>query len=101
MASQGRKSTKNAQRRPRAAKKVSEVGLFFVVGGKPWAEGVLWTENPSVSGFRTYGVDHSDFWSRLQDLGAAPKDVHLGTLPAGGCTTLTRPAASLSSPTVA
>jgi hypothetical protein len=49
MASQGRKSTKNTQRRPRAAKKVSEVGLFFVVGGKPWAEGVLWTENPGVS----------------------------------------------------
>jgi len=62
---------------------VPEVGLFFVIGGKPWAEGVPWTENPGISGFRTYGVDHPDFWSRLQDLGAAPKDMPYEDCPRG------------------
>lgn len=64
-------------RRVTAAEKamVPKVGLFFVVNGKPWVEGIPWTENPSLAGFRTYGVGHPDYWNRLQDLGAVPRDM--------------------------
>ena len=60
-----------------------KVGLFFVVNRKPFVEGIPWTENPSFSGFRTYPVGHPEFWSRLQDLGAAPADIPYEDVPRG------------------
>jgi hypothetical protein len=66
-----------------AVKKQPMVGLFFVVGRKPWVEGTPWTQNPSVSGFRTYGVDHPNYWRRLQDIGAAPRDMPYEDCPRG------------------
>ncbi len=68
--------------KPKKAK-VPMVGLFFVVDGKPWVEGMPFAENPSVSGFRTYGVDHPDFWRCLQDSGAASKDMPYEEVPRG------------------
>ena len=64
--------------RPRGAKKakVPKVGLFFAVNGKPYFDGIPWTENPSVSGFRIYAVEHPDYWKRLQEHRAAPIDMH-------------------------
>lgn len=59
------------------------VGLFFVVNGKPCIEGIPWTENPSVSGFRTYAVEHRDFWQRLQELRAVRRDIHYEDAPRG------------------
>jgi hypothetical protein len=55
--------------------KVPRVGLFFVVNGKPWVEGIPWAENLSVAGFRTYGVGHPEYWQRLQELGAVPQEM--------------------------
>ena len=55
--------------------KVPEVGLFFVVNGKLWVEGIRWTENPSYAGFRTSAVGHPDYWQQLQRIGAVPKDM--------------------------
>ncbi len=63
--------------------KLPQVGLFYVVDGKPWVEGAPWTENPRVSGFRTYGVGHPDFWMRLQQAGAAPRDLEYEDAPRG------------------
>jgi hypothetical protein len=54
---------------------VPKVGIFFVVNGKLWVEGIPWPENLSVAGFRTYRVGHPEYWQRLQDEGAAPKDM--------------------------
>ena len=56
-------------------KKVPKVAIFFVINGKLWVEGTPWPENLSVGGFRTYGVGHPEYWQRLQDGGAAPKDM--------------------------
>lgn len=58
-----------------SVKKVSQVGLFFVLGGKVWAEGTRWTDNPSIAGFRTYSVGPPDFWARFQVCGAVPRDL--------------------------
>jgi hypothetical protein len=55
--------------------KVPEVGLFFMVGRKPFVAGLPWTEIPSVAGFRTHSVDHYEYWRRLQEVGAAPRDL--------------------------
>jgi hypothetical protein len=67
------------------AKKVNvpKVGIFFVVNGKPWAEGLPWTENPSCAGLWTYAVDHPDYWGRLQVVGAVPKDMPYDDAPRG------------------
>ena len=63
-------------RRQEAKKeKVPQVGLFFVVNGKPCVEGIPWIERRSLAGFRTYGVDHPDYWRRLQVVGAVPMDM--------------------------
>jgi hypothetical protein len=48
------------------AAKVPEVGIFFVVNGEPLVRGIPWTENPSYAGYRTYPVNHPDFWDCLQ-----------------------------------
>ena len=71
-----------ADRRNRKTK-VPQVGLFFVVGGKPFVEGIPWSENPSVGGFRTFGVGHPDYWRRLQDLGVAPREIPYEDVPRG------------------
>ena len=55
--------------------KVPRVGLFFVVNGKPWVEGIPWAENLSVAGFRTYGAGYPEYWQRLQELGAVPQEM--------------------------
>ncbi|MGC9996111.1 MAG: hypothetical protein ABSE79_12375 [Terriglobia bacterium] len=69
--------------RKKGSNQVPKVGLFFVVDRKPFVEGIPWTENPSVSGFRTYPVGHPEFWVRLQDLGAAPADIPYEAVPRG------------------
>jgi hypothetical protein len=73
------------KRRVMAAKKakVLEVGLFFVVGGKPFVDALPWMEVPSVAGFRTYGVGHPEFWPRLQIVGAVPRDLQYDEAPRG------------------
>jgi hypothetical protein len=77
--------TKRLKRREPSstATKVPKIGLFFVVSDKPRVEGIPWAESPSVSGFRTYGVDHPDYWRRLQDLGAAPRELTYEDCPRG------------------
>ena len=63
-------------RRQEATKaKVPKVGLFFVVDGKPFVDGLSWMEVPSLAGFRTYGVGHPDYWQCLQEGGAVPRDM--------------------------
>jgi hypothetical protein len=73
--------------RPRMEKaqkgKVPLVGLFFVVNGKPFVDGLPWTEVPSVAGFRTYGVGHPEYWHRLQGVGAVPLDLQYDETPRG------------------
>ena len=51
-----------------------KVGIFFVVNGKLWVEGISWTEAASHAGFRTYEVDHPAYWEQLQARGAAPRE---------------------------
>jgi len=63
-----------------------EVGLFFVVDGKVFAEGEPWTEVQSVAGFRTYSLDHDRFWRRLQRMGAVGKDLEYDKVPRGRVT---------------
>jgi len=63
--------------------KVAQIGIFFVVGGKPLVEGIPWLENPSISGFRTYAVGHPDFWQRLQQSGAVPMEMQYEDVPRG------------------
>jgi hypothetical protein len=48
------------------AAKVAEVGIFFVVNGVPLVRGIPWTENPSFAGYRTFPMNHPDFWEYLQ-----------------------------------
>jgi hypothetical protein len=69
--------------RKKGSNEVPKVGLFFVVDRKPFVDGIPWTENPSVSGSRTYNVGHSEFWSRLQVLGAAPAGIPYEDVPRG------------------
>jgi hypothetical protein len=69
--------------RKKGSNKVPMVGLFFVVGRKPFVEGIPWTENPSVSGFRTYPVGHPEFWSRLQQRGVVPQGTPYEDCPRG------------------
>jgi hypothetical protein len=52
-----------------------EVGLFFMVGRKPFVASLPWTEVPSVAGFRTHSVDHYEYWRRLQEVGGVPRDL--------------------------
>ena len=62
---------------------VPKVGLFFVVNGKPRVEGIQWTENPSVAGYRTYAVGHPEYWVQLQGQGVAPRDMPYEDAPRG------------------
>src|SRR5208283_6219166 len=55
--------------------KAPQVGLFFVVNGKPWVEGLSWTENLSAAGFRTHNLGHPEYWEQLQGIGAVPRDM--------------------------
>jgi len=63
---------------------VPKVGLFFVVDRKPFVEGIPWTENPSVSGFRTYPVGHPEFWVRLRTLVPLRRTSHTKPCLGGG-----------------
>ena len=45
--------------------KVPEVGIFFVVNGEPLVRGIPWTENPCYGDYRTYSMNHPDFWDFL------------------------------------
>lgn len=54
---------------------VRQVGLFFVLGGRPFINGQPWAEVPSVAGFRTSALGHPEFWERLQEGGAVPSDM--------------------------
>ena len=63
--------------------KVPQVGLFFVVNGKPFVDGLPWAEVPSVAGFRTYGVGHPEFWHRLQGVSAVPSELEYDKAPRG------------------
>jgi len=68
--------------------RVPEVGLFFVVNGKPkpFVDGIAYTEVPSYAGFRTYSVDHDKFWAQLQRIGAVPTDVDYDEVARGRVT---------------
>jgi hypothetical protein len=54
---------------------VPKAGASFVVLVKPWLEEILWTESPRHAGFLTYVVGRPEYWSRLQELGAAPRNL--------------------------
>jgi hypothetical protein len=71
------------RRREAKKEKVPQVGLFFVVNGTPCVEGIPWIEHRSLAGIRTYGVDHPDYWRRLQVVGAVPKDMRYDDAPRG------------------
>ena len=60
-----------------------KVGLFFVVDGKPIVDGLPWTEVPSLAGFRTFALGHSEFWARLQQGGAVPRGMPYEDCPRG------------------
>jgi hypothetical protein len=80
LADAGRKRTRRQDAR-RA--KVPKLGLFFVVNGKPFVDGIPWTENLSVAGLRTSAVGHPEYWEQLQRVGAAPRDVPYEDVPRG------------------
>ncbi len=63
--------------------KVPRVGLFFVVGGKPWVHGVPWTEVLSHAGFRTCALGHPDYWRRLLEANAVPRGLEYEDAPRG------------------
>ena len=56
---------------------------FALLGGRPLVEGIPLMQSPSVSGFRTYAVGHPDYWRRLQETGAAPKEIPYEDVPRG------------------
>ncbi len=73
-------------RKPTADEKTANeprVGLFFVVNGKPFVDGLPWTEVPSLAGFRTCALGHPEFWERLQVGGMAPNDSPYEDCPRG------------------
>jgi len=62
---------------------VPRVGLFFVVNGKPFVDGLLWTEVPSLAGFRTSALGHPEFGARLQQGGVVPQGMPYEDCPRG------------------
>ncbi len=73
-----------AQRR-RAAKKagVPEVGIIFLVKGKPFIDSVLVTEAEGHAHFKIHSRDHYQYWGQLQGMGAVPKDMEYDEVPRG------------------
>lgn len=63
--------------------KVPKVGLFFVVKGKLFADGLAWTEASSIGRFKPHGVSHREYWHRLQEAGAVPSDMPSGEAARG------------------
>jgi hypothetical protein len=63
--------------------KVPQVGLFFLLKGKLFINGLPWTEVPNVAGFRKYSVVHPEYWRRLKEGGAVPKDMPYEECPRG------------------
>jgi len=47
------------------AEKIPGVGIVFDVEGKLYVSWTPWTVNPSYSGYRTYRVDHPQYWKNL------------------------------------
>ena len=72
-------------RRRQDAKKagVPEVGLFFLVKGKVFADGIPWTKASGHAELRVYDVDHDKYWGLLQRIGAAPRDLDYDQVPRG------------------
>jgi len=64
-------------------RKVPQVGLFFLLKGKLLVDGLPWTEVPNVARFRTYCVGHPEYWRRLKEDGAVPKDMSCEECPRG------------------
>lgn len=63
--------------------KVPQVGLFFLVEGRLFADGRAWTEVTSEAGTRIHGVSHPEYWQRLQKAGAVPSDLEYDKAPRG------------------
>jgi hypothetical protein len=63
--------------------KMPQVGVFFLVMGKLFVNGLPWTEVPNVAGFRTYSIDHPEYWRRLKEGGAVPGDMPHEECPRG------------------
>ena len=73
-----------AQRR-RAAKNagVPQVGIVFVVKGKPFIDSTAVTEAESYEHFKIHGRDHYQYWEQLQRIKAVPSDVEYDEVPRG------------------
>jgi hypothetical protein len=73
-----------AQRR-RAAKKagVPQVGIVFVVKGKPFIDSTPVTEAEDCAHFKIHGFDHYQYWEQLQRIKAVPSDVEFDEVPRG------------------
>ena len=73
-----------AQRR-RAAKKagVPQVGIVFVVKGKPFIDGTPITEAEDYEHFKIHGRDHHQYWQQLQQMKAVPAEVEYDEVPRG------------------
>ena len=63
--------------------KVPRIGLFFGVNGKPFVDGLPWTEVPSLAGFRTSALGHPEFWARLQQGGVVAQGMPYEDCPRG------------------
>lgn len=63
--------------------KVPQVGIFFLVNGKFFVDGLAWTEASIVGRFKPHGVSHREYWQRLQGTGAVPSDMQSGEAPRG------------------
>jgi hypothetical protein len=73
-----------AQRR-RATKKagVPQVGIVFVVKGKPYIDSTAVTEAEVYAHFKIHGRDHYRYWEQLRGMGAVPKDLEYDEVPRG------------------
>jgi hypothetical protein len=73
-----------AQRR-RAAKKagVPQVGIVFLVKGKPFIDGTPVTEAEDYAHFKIHGRDHYQYWGQLQRIKAVPAEVEYDEVPRG------------------
>jgi hypothetical protein len=84
---------RTAQRR-RAAKKAGlpQVGIVFVVKGKPFIDGTPITEAESYEHFKIHGRDHHQYWQQLQQMKAVPAEVEYDEVSRGrvACDTKTR-----------
>lgn len=73
-----------AQRR-RAAKRASmpQVGIVFVVKGKPFIDSTPVTEAEDYAHFKIHGRGHYQCWQQLQQMKAVPSGVEYDEVPRG------------------